>query len=321
MFNNVIRHSNWRQQVFNDNIQIQNVWEWIMYREKQIKKSEALQLILLDNLYAQSGSEKIIFQGGTALRWVYGGMRFSEDLDFVTHLSQKDIQEILSRTFLKTQNACIAQFGPGRSEHQYKRGRSQANKVFFIYRPEAQRERIAVRLEFEMLRPDCEPRFRKYILRDLPLVAALVAGGKLVMPYSSSIILTETPEEIMSDKIRALYERKYLKGRDIYDFWWVIKKLKVSPKWIEAREKFSMYQSPFVPAREADFFLKKESVSSIKDAIQTDLPRFIPQNIFSIYQEQDFSEFITTIKEATSDLLDQGMKNYFEDRETTKSNH
>jgi hypothetical protein len=50
-----------------------------MYNEKKIRKSELLQLILLDNLYAQSGSERIIFQGGTALRLIYTAMRFSED--------------------------------------------------------------------------------------------------------------------------------------------------------------------------------------------------------------------------------------------------
>ena len=81
-----------------------------MYNEKRIKKSELLQLILLDNLYAQTGSESIIFQGGTALRWVYGGMRFSEDLDFVTNLPKKDVENILARTFQKTKMACIAQF-------------------------------------------------------------------------------------------------------------------------------------------------------------------------------------------------------------------
>ena len=32
-----------------------------MYNEKKIRKSEALQLILLDNLYAQSGSQNIIW--------------------------------------------------------------------------------------------------------------------------------------------------------------------------------------------------------------------------------------------------------------------
>ncbi|MEW6328045.1 MAG: hypothetical protein AB1487_10720 [Thermodesulfobacteriota bacterium] len=46
-----------------------------IYNEKKTRSSELLQLLLLDNLYAQSGSERIIFQGGTALRWVYGYYR------------------------------------------------------------------------------------------------------------------------------------------------------------------------------------------------------------------------------------------------------
>ena len=56
-------------------------------------------------------------------------------------------------------------------------------------------------------------------------MAGLVTTGELIMPYSSSIILAETPDEIFSDKIRALYERKYLKGRDTYDIWWLKKQL------------------------------------------------------------------------------------------------
>ncbi|MCK4466753.1 MAG: nucleotidyl transferase AbiEii/AbiGii toxin family protein [Desulfobacterales bacterium] len=282
-----------------------------MYNEKKIKKSELLQLILLDNLYAQSGSDRIIFQGGTALRWVYGGMRFSEDLDFVTDLPREDVENILAGTFQKTQMACIAQFGPGESEHKPKSGRKQAIKTFFIYRPETQRERIAVKLEFEFLAPGRKPRFQKFVLRDLPSVAGLVTSGKLIIPYSSSIILTETPEEILSDKIRALYERRYLKGRDIYDIWWIKKQLKATPTWIKVREKLVMYQAPFVPARGAFYFQQRESTSSIIEALKRDLPRFLPQNIIAMYQEANFSDFITTLREVISDLLNQGMTEYF----------
>ena len=78
-------------------------------------------------------------------------MRSSEDLDFVTDLSRKNIETILTGTFRKTQGACIAQFGPGQSEYKQKGEREEATKVFFIYRPQAQRERIAVKLEFEFL--------------------------------------------------------------------------------------------------------------------------------------------------------------------------
>jgi predicted nucleotidyltransferase component of viral defense system len=155
---------------------------------------------------------------------------------------------------------------------------------------------------------------------DLPLVAGLVADGNLVIPYSSSIILAETLEEILSDKIRALYERKYLKGRDIYDIWWVKKQLEVTPEWLRVKQKFVMYQTSFVPAREADYFQKKESNSDIRRALRADLPRFLPQNIISVYQEQDFSDFIDTLKEVISDLLDQGMKEYFQSHERRTRN-
>lgn len=291
-----------------------------MFKKKKVRKSEALQLILLDNIYAQSGSEHIIFQGGTALRWVYSGMRFSEDLDFVTHLKAGDLEKILSKMFQNTKNACTAQFGPGQAEYKIKGVRKQATRMFFIYRPEGQRERIAVKLEFETLKAGHGPEFDKYILRDLPLVAGMVTGGKLVIPYSSSIVLAETLEEILSDKIRAIYERKYLKGRDIYDIWWIVKQLKVVPEWIKTREKFIMYQTSFIPAREADFFQKKGSISGIVSAMKTDLPRFIPREILSIYQKDDFSDFFTVLKEVTSGLLDQGMKKYFKDYERRKDN-
>ncbi|MGD2015042.1 MAG: nucleotidyl transferase AbiEii/AbiGii toxin family protein [Desulfobacterales bacterium] len=103
-----------------------------MYNEKKIRKSETLLLILLDNLYAQSGSQHIIFQGGTALRWVYGGMRFSEDLDFVTTLPAEDIDKILTKTLRKMESACIAQFGPGISEQKIKSRRKSSTQVLFI---------------------------------------------------------------------------------------------------------------------------------------------------------------------------------------------
>ena len=286
-----------------------------MYEEKKVRNSELLQILLLDCLYSLSGSEQIFFQGGTALRWIYGGMRFSEDLDFVTHLPAKDISEIITGVSQRVQNGCVAQFGPGQSEQKQKRGRKEAFKVFFIYRPEARRERIAVKLEFETLKHDHEPDINKIVLRDLPSVAGLLTSGKLVMPYSSSIILTETPEEILADKIRAVYERKYLKGRDVYDVWWLTEQLKVKTSWNSTRAKLAMYQADFFPAREADYFQKKESAKEIINAMKTDLPRFIPQNIYSVYQKNDFKQFTDVLKNVTSDLLKQGMKKHFGDYE------
>ncbi len=43
---------------------------------------EYAQHLFLSGFYRQSGTQRVMFKGGTALRLVYGSPRFSEDLDF-----------------------------------------------------------------------------------------------------------------------------------------------------------------------------------------------------------------------------------------------
>jgi predicted nucleotidyltransferase component of viral defense system len=283
-----------------------------MYQEKRTRQSELLQLLLLDHIYAQSGSERIIFQGGTALRWVYGGMRFSEDLDFVTDLTRTDTEKLLARTYPQVVKACLAQFGRGSAEHQIKEARKPAYTTLFVFRPETQRERIAVRLEFEMLQPDLAPKFERFVLRDLPQVAGLMIGGQLLLPYTSSIVLAETAEEVLSDKIRALLERKYLKGRDLFDIWWLVNQMGAKVRWSTVQRKISMYQARFTPVRKGDYFQTKKAAAEMIHALDSDLGRFIPQNILSVYRKDNFRALIHTVAEITRELWDEGMRKYFE---------
>ena len=283
-----------------------------MYQEKRARQSELLQLLLLDNLYAQSGSDRMIFQGGTALRWVYGGTRFSEDLDFVTDLTRKGIETVLAKTYPHVLKSCLAQFGSGSAEQQIKEARKSAYKTLFVFRPETQRERIAVRLEFEMLQPDRVPGYERFVLRDLSQVAGLMAGGQLLLPYTSSIVLAETAEEILSDKIRALFERKYLKGRDLFDIWWIVNRMGIKPRWPILRKKLAMYQARFTPARKGDYFQTKEASADMVRALDSDLARFIPQSIVSVYRKDNFRPFIQAIVKITRELWDQGMREYCE---------
>jgi predicted nucleotidyltransferase component of viral defense system len=283
-----------------------------MYQEKRVRQSELLQLQLLDNLYAQSGSERIIFQGGTALRWVYGGMRYSEDLAFVTDLQRSEIEKVVARTYGQVEKSCLAQFGRGTAEQKIQAARKSAYKILFVFRPETQRERIAVRLEFEILQHDRAPQYKPFVLRDLPQVAGLIATGQLVLPYTSSILLAETAEEILSDKIRALFERKYLKGRDLFDIWWIVSRMGVKLHWPILRDKLTMYQARFAAARKGDYFQTKEAVEEMIHALESDLARFIPQNVFSVYREDRFRAFIHAVKDITRELREQGMREYFE---------
>ena len=53
---------------------------------------EYVQHLFLSSLYRTSGSEKMLFKGGTAYRIVYKSPRFSEDLDFTA--SEIDVKEV-----------------------------------------------------------------------------------------------------------------------------------------------------------------------------------------------------------------------------------
>ena len=74
---------------------------------KKLQQGALLQLILLHTLYSQSGSHQLIFQGGTALRWIYGGQRASEDLDFVSSMPPSQLRKLLNQALPQTHHPLI----------------------------------------------------------------------------------------------------------------------------------------------------------------------------------------------------------------------
>jgi len=73
-----------------------------------------------------------------------------------------------------------------------------------------------------------------------------------------------------------------------------------------------MYQTRFTPARNGDYFQTKEAAEEMIRALDSDLGRFIPQNILSVYRKEDFRSLIHTVVEITRELWDEGMRKYFE---------
>lgn len=61
---------------------------------------EYLQHLFLRELYKREGADRFLFKGGTAIRIVYQGSRYSEDLDFsIPRMNKKEIEDILEGTF------------------------------------------------------------------------------------------------------------------------------------------------------------------------------------------------------------------------------
>jgi predicted nucleotidyltransferase component of viral defense system len=275
---------------------------------KKIHQGSLLQLILLHGLYGQSGSDQIIFQGGTALRWIYGGQRASEDLDFVSSLSSDRLRRILKRTLRQIRPLSLSQFGPGSLEERPLRGSTGSFRTLAIFRPETQRERIAVRIEVEQLRSDVSPLHRKVALMDCPPIFNVMREGSLTLPYSSSILSVETPEEILTDKLRALLERSYLKGRDLYDLWFLHTMLGARTNLVHLSQKLDSYFRPFRPARGPNFFLKKKNLGDLRGTLETDLRLFLPSPTYHELEISHFATIFDALREILNPLLKEGLE-------------
>jgi predicted nucleotidyltransferase component of viral defense system len=274
------------------------------YRETYIRKAEIAQLILLHRLYGLPGSQELIFQGGTALRWCYGGSRFSEDLDFVTPLTADAVRTKLKRMFNAVEREMIPHFGPGALTLSDKTTRPDTLKLVVDYRPTASREKISVKLEFEGIRRECLPETGKHVLSALPAVSFLISAGAFRVPRPNAVLVAETPPEILSDKIRALLERPYLKGRDLFDLWYLRTVLNVAADREIIERKFRMYAWPFRAARNPDFFANPspEARAELTTAIREDLSRFLPPAVLAVHQSDGCASFLAAVESLFSEL-------------------
>src|SRR3990172_4761812 len=269
------------------------------YRETYIRKAEVAQLIFLHCLYSQSGSHNLIFQGGTALRWCYGGCRVSWDLGFLTPLDPGTITVKLGKTLKAVEKEMAPHFGTGALSVLDKSTRRDTLKLFVDYRPAASREKISLKLEFEMILKNTSPETKNHVLSTLPAVSYLMTAGEFRIPRPNSVLVAETVSKILSDKVRALLERRYLKGRDIYDVWYLRSALNVAAGKEMIERKLIMYAWPFKALRGLDFFAEPTPAGSeeLKTAIRQDLSRFLPPAALAVHQAAGFAPFLDTLRE------------------------
>jgi len=167
---------------------------------------EALQVYTLAALYGQPASDRITFQGGTCLRLVYGAPRYSEDVDFVTTLNSAELA-----TLFEPVSGELTRLAPLFGEEITLRVEKATPEIVrwrVYYRAAREQDSTSISLEFApypsytdhaaVLRPPAD-------LPALPLV----------------VVRAEALEEIMADKVAAFAGRRYVKGRDVFDLWWL----------------------------------------------------------------------------------------------------
>ena len=183
------------------------------------------ELLIYDILFCLDQSDllnSIVFQGGTLLRLGHGGNRLSEDLDFVAgvNFSTSDLKDIKPciEKFIARKYGLTANVNEP-SETAVRDATHQKLKV--------NRWRISIATNPD--RKDLPHQRLKLEIANVPAYTREVVALKkhydfLPDGYSDTLIVAETLNEVMADKLISLpATAQYVRFRDIWDLCWLVR--------------------------------------------------------------------------------------------------
>lgn len=209
---------------------------------------EYLQLLFLKYFYAQKRSEKIYFKGGTALRFLYGSFRFSEDLDFTSLLAENEIQDLIEKS--------LQDLNKEAEGTTFKESESIANSFSGKIFQEISEFKfpLTIRLDFSYRETP--------ILTSTSYVETIFPIG----PYPQVSHLKM--EELMAEKVRAILTRT--RGRDVFDLWFMFSK-NIPIEWDLVNKKMTLYK------KTADLPRLIQVIEKFpQEEIKEDLTKFLP---------------------------------------------
>jgi len=174
---------------------------------------EYLQARILGVLQRRGAMIPLAFQGGTALRFLYGTIRYSEDLDFSLEGKASNYD---FRAYLR---AVLREFTSEGYEVQVKLSDTKVVHNAFIRFPGLPyelgmsphgRETLSVKLEVDTQPP-----------------AGAVLETTVVRRYLPLQLQHHDRASLLAGKLHAVLQRPYLKGRDVYDLIWYLS----DPAW------------------------------------------------------------------------------------------
>jgi len=214
----------------------------LYYEEK-----EYLQYIFLNSI--SKFAKDFIFKGGTCLRLCYGLERASEDLDFNTNLNKKEIKSKVN-VFLKDYNLLNIEYEIY-SEKEYEsnlRLEIRFKGPLYMGNPNSTN---TLKLDFN--KSKVEHKIAKVI-------------GKLFSDVPPFVLLVMDDKEIISEKIRALINRR--QAKDLYDIWMLIQNkdnLKIDKKMLIRKLKDEKLK--LEDAKNIKFISRQEYETDLKNLV------------------------------------------------------
>lgn len=188
---------------------------------RPVVEKELLHYDILFALDKENLLDKMTFQGGTALRLCYGGQRFSEDLDFAGGVNFHSADLMRMKDCIETyigERYGLDVFVKEPKDIQEEEGR-QGIKV----------DKWQIRVVTAPERPDIPKQMIKVEVARVPAYSAQAKALRsnydfLPDGYSDTLVLVESLDEIMADKLIAFPMcQKYIRYRDLWDLQWLQK--------------------------------------------------------------------------------------------------
>lgn len=257
------------------------LWDEIIEKSKQMNMQyhhvfqEEAQKAILTALSRERLFNHMVFQGGTALRLFYGNPRFSEDLDFVLRQTTSSVDFTDS---IKKIERFVHDIFPFLNAVSISVQKKDFSFQRFIVKTNSEYREQKLRIHLE-----------------IAMVSSYDNQSKiLVFPPFNPAVRVEDGSEILSDKIVALGRRSYLKGRDLWDIYFLQKEKNMVILWDQIIKKVDEYGDTY------ELFLEKlsRSISLVENEgisiLIDEMKRFLPPQTFEYYYDM-FPSIISSL--------------------------
>jgi predicted nucleotidyltransferase component of viral defense system len=242
---------------------------------RPVVEKELLHYDLLFTLDKENLLDQLTFQGGTSLRLCYGAPRFSEDLDFVgghDFVSEQlmDIKDCIEHYIGKRYELEVTVKTPSALKKQAEQQDLNVEKwqVAIVTSPE-QKHLPKQRIKLEVANIPAYSREP----RALQLNYDFLPEG-----YADTLIMTESLDEVMTDKLVSLVNcQRYVRHRDIWDLRWLKQQgAAVNMKWL-ANKLRDYGVMDYLGKADAMWRNLPEIIHG--DAFKAEMTRFIPMEV------------------------------------------
>lgn len=245
-------------------------WEEIINISKRNKWKtnqtfqEFVQKAILTSLSREGVFNDIVFQGGTSLRLFYGNPRFSEDLDFVLRKNEKRFDLTSKIPKIKSFIDNSFPFLDG-TDIDVQKNDQYMQRFILKTKSDVSEQRLHVHIE----------------LANVPSYSNEVKI--LNYPPLNPAVRVEDLSEILADKITAFGNRDYLKGRDIWDIYFLVFEKQIAVDWDLVSRKARDYGANPESLKDDLIVASKKLIENGALILSNEMKRFLPKHIFDDY--------------------------------------